>query len=272
MKLHTVRVGPLPPWLRADVLLGPGVWRYEAGAEIWAVAELSPLAAADLAARVRGIGLGGQALQVDVRPALDRKTVRAARTDEARRHRDTSIGFTRPRTRTDDEGRWSLTPESLALTIGRQACATIGEPARVLDAGCGIGGNTIGFARAGAIVTAVDRDETRLGIARHNAAIYDVADRIQWIHEDVTSLVAKADVDLVFVDPPWGRDFDKRRTTLADLPLLQSLLQLDRLTPHLWAKVPPSFDPNTAPPAGISAVFGDEAGDNRRVKFLLLKW
>jgi hypothetical protein len=256
-----VTVAGVPGWLGPQPLLGPGDWSLVDGA--W-VAELSRADAADLAARLRGLGFGGQALSVEVRPPLPRPLVRQARTDDARRRRDTTPGFTRNDVQVDDEGRWSLTPEALAFAMAAPAAGR-----RVLDATCGVGGNSIGFARRGCAVTAVDVDRARLDLARHNAQRYGVADRIRFVHADAADILDDAEADLVFVDPPWGTDWD--RASAAPLPLLDRLWPRCARFTAAWAKVPPSFDPAHLPETTPEAVFGEAAGDARRVKFLLLK-
>src|SRR5918999_4587746 len=50
---------------------------------------------------------------------------------------------------------------------------------KVLEIGCGIGTDTISFARAGASVTAVDVSEKSLEIARRRAQVYGLTDRIR---------------------------------------------------------------------------------------------
>src|SRR5690606_10608290 len=94
----------------------------------------------------------------------------------------------------------------------------------VIDATCGAGGNAIGFARAGCAVVAVDADAGRLAQARHNAAVYGVADRIRFVHGRAQDVVTTGDV--LFLDPPWGADWDRARTTVGDLPPLAELLPL----------------------------------------------
>jgi trimethylguanosine synthase len=119
----------------------------------------------------------------------------------------------------------------------------------VLDAFCGVGGNAIAFAqtcergashqtalfsnlsnlsciyfrtdslfstKCNAIahqVIALDNSETRLKLARHNAHIYGVADRIEFVLADYPSFVraqlalpqaARRPIDVVFLSPPWG--------------------------------------------------------------------
>lgn len=266
---YRVRVEPLPVWLDSRRLLGPGSWLCTPAGEGWIAAEavLPALAAADLSARLRGVGIAGRALEVGVQPGLSRSLVRAARAAEARRLRDGSPGFDRAGARLDDEARWSLTPAALALAIGRRA-----EGASVIDAGCGAGGNAIGFARAGCAVTAIDGHAQRMAMARHNAALYGVARQIAFVAGDAASLIPRLSADLVFVDPPWGEAYDKHRVVLEELPLLVSLLPHRSRFARFWAKVPASFDPASAPSARVMPFFGAGAGDARRIKFLLLEF
>jgi trimethylguanosine synthase len=64
-------------------------------------------------------------------------------------------------------------------------------------------------------VIALDNSPTRLALARHNAAIYGVADRIEFILTDYPSFaqtlsasqnpnIRARTVDVVFLSPPWG--------------------------------------------------------------------
>src|SRR5262245_27449705 len=48
---------------------------------------------------------------------------------------------------------------------------------RVLEIGCGIGTETINFARAGADVTALDVSDESLAVARQRAAVYGLESR-----------------------------------------------------------------------------------------------
>ena len=59
---------------------------------------------------------------------------------------------------------------------------------RVLEVGCGIGTDTINFARAGAHVTAVDLSRESLALARERASVFELADRIDFIQADVEAL------------------------------------------------------------------------------------
>jgi len=67
------------------------------------------------------------------------------------------------------------------------------------------------------LVIALDTSPTRLALARHNAQIYGVADRIEFILSDYISFAntylafpshsqeaAERKIDVVFLSPPWG--------------------------------------------------------------------
>ena len=61
--------------------------------------------------------------------------------------------------------------------------------ARVLEVGCGIGTDTINFARAGAHVTAVDISARSLELAQRRAEVYGLANRIVFIQADAEALL-----------------------------------------------------------------------------------
>jgi len=267
-KPFNIKVRPLPTWLEWRRLLGSGDWRMseEDDGRLLAQASLDRATTADLAARLRGVGIGGSLLSVEIFPPLHRNDLRRAYTEEARRYRQGSPGFSRPGVRLDDQARVSLTPESLALKLGERARGLL-----VLDACAGAGGNAIGFARAGCEVLAIEIDPNRLAMARHNAEIYGVAGRIKFICGDASRIAPEMKADLLFIDPPWGERYNKERVTLLDLPPCQEILDRTEQIPRKWIKVPPSFDPSTLPGCRPEAFFGVAGGDERRVKFLILE-
>ncbi|KAJ2365728.1 Trimethylguanosine synthase [Coemansia sp. RSA 2610] len=116
----------------------------------------------------------------------------------------------------DEEGWYSVTPEIVAEdTAARIAQLHNDKSAQiqddmgfgricVVDAFCGVGGNTIKFATWCEHVIAIDIDRDRLEMARHNARIYGVEDRIEFIHGDFYQLAPGLAADVVFLSPPWG--------------------------------------------------------------------
>ncbi|XP_065666874.1 trimethylguanosine synthase [Hydra vulgaris] len=99
----------------------------------------------------------------------------------------------------DHEGWFSVTPEKIAEHIADRSKCDI-----VIDAFCGIGGNTIQFALKSNHVIAIDIDPVRLECARQNAAIYGVENRISFILGDFFVLAPSLKADVVFLSPPWG--------------------------------------------------------------------
>ena len=72
---------------------------------------------------------------------------------------------------------------------------------RVLEIGCGIGTDTINFARHGARVTAVDLTEKSLEIARQRAEVFQLQDRIRFYQanaEELDRVVPIEQYDLVY--------------------------------------------------------------------------
>jgi SAM-dependent methyltransferase len=267
--LVSVSVEPLPAWIDAARLLGVAPSAREALPDgcVRVLAQLPLDQAAYLAARLRGLGFDGRALQVQTRPPLSRSQVRGGRLAEARARREITPGFLRRDARATGEGRYSLTPEALALALGQEAAGR-----SVVEACAGSGGNSIGFARAGCQVTAVELSAERLAEARHNAAVYGVAQRIRFVQGDALEEVPRLRADLLFIDPPWSEEYDKARTTRESFPLLSEMLARD-LSGYreIWLKVPSSFAVASVPGAAPSAWFGTATGDFRRVKFVLLK-
>jgi 2-polyprenyl-3-methyl-5-hydroxy-6-metoxy-1,4-benzoquinol methylase len=72
---------------------------------------------------------------------------------------------------------------------------------KVLEIGCGIGTDTMNFARAGAQVTAVDLTEKSLDVARQRAKVFGFEDRITFIQANAEKLSESVPVekyDLVY--------------------------------------------------------------------------
>ncbi|XP_072947210.1 uncharacterized protein Tgs1 [Epargyreus clarus] len=99
----------------------------------------------------------------------------------------------------DLESWFSVTPENVAWHIANKCLYEV-----VVDGFCGAGGNTIQFARTCGRVIAIDIDPAKIELAKHNASVYGVEDRIEFIVGDFFELVHKVKADMVFLSPPWG--------------------------------------------------------------------
>jgi 2-polyprenyl-3-methyl-5-hydroxy-6-metoxy-1,4-benzoquinol methylase len=75
------------------------------------------------------------------------------------------------------------------------------EGKRVLEIGCGIGTDTMNFARSGAAVTAVDLSENSLKMALKRAEVFALADRIRFFHgsaEQLDQILPSEPFDLIY--------------------------------------------------------------------------
>ncbi|VVC44277.1 RNA cap guanine-N2 methyltransferase,S-adenosyl-L-methionine-dependent methyltransferase [Cinara cedri] len=99
----------------------------------------------------------------------------------------------------DDESFYSVCPEVLSYHIAKRCQNHV-----VLDPFCGAGGNIIQLAFMCDLVIAIDIDPTKILFAKHNAEIYGVAEKIEFIVGDFFSLASKLKADVVFMSPPWG--------------------------------------------------------------------
>ncbi len=140
----------------------------------------------------------------------------------------------------DEEGLFSLALESVALDIAEKTPGDV-----VVDAFCGAGGSSIGFARKGKRVISIDNNAQRLDMARYNASIFGVSNNIEFIHGDCRDMFPTLKADTVFLDPPWGgTDYNKaEKFCLSDFdPDGRELLLLSfSLTHSVVIRLPKNF-------------------------------
>ncbi|EFP86031.2 uncharacterized protein PGTG_11987 [Puccinia graminis f. sp. tritici CRL 75-36-700-3] len=105
----------------------------------------------------------------------------------------------------DLESWYSVTPEAIAKQIATRAKCKL-----VVDGFCGAGGNSIQFAMTCDKVIAIDKDPNKIKLARSNAKIYGVAEKIEFVCADFLAWMAglttaqTASIDVIFLSPPWG--------------------------------------------------------------------
>jgi trimethylguanosine synthase len=129
----------------------------------------------------------------------------------------------------------------------------------ILDAFCGVAGNTIAFARcAGVHVIAYDNDKARLELARHNADVYGVRHSVDFVCDDVVAAMTTAVVgsqrrdtliDMIFLSPPWGGpeyidadNFDLRGNLVSGLDLIDLMKLALAVTPNVACFLPRNTD------------------------------
>ena len=129
----------------------------------------------------------------------------------------------------------------------------------VLDAFCGVAGNTIAFARRhGVNVIAYDTDEARLELASHNADVYGVRNSIDFVCDDVIAALKSEVVgsrhrdtiiDMIFLSPPWGGpkyietdSFDLQCHLVSGLTLVDVVKLALAITPNVACFLPRNAD------------------------------
>ncbi len=206
--------------------------------------EVTASAGARALGRGQGLVVAGEPLRLEVDPE-----VRPRRSSAAWRirDRDPTRLFSRwhDGIRLDPDTRASLTPEATALATAQRMGAST-----VVDAFCGAGGNAIGFARMPWCrqVIAVELDPQRLAMARHNAALYGVQEKIRFVQGDFFELgpALLASAQACFLDPPWaaGPELAERAWHLARAHAPRGAMK----QPRQW--------PAPAGASALEAVFG----------------
>ena len=103
------------------------------------------------------------------------------------------------------ESWYSITPEKISISIAQKIQRNIpGKSCTILDGFCGVGGNTIQLAKLFSKVFAIDINAKRIEAAKHNAKLYGVEDKIEFIIGDFFQVAPRIKADVVFLAPPWG--------------------------------------------------------------------
>ncbi|XP_060836448.1 trimethylguanosine synthase-like [Rhopalosiphum padi] len=99
----------------------------------------------------------------------------------------------------DEESFYSVCPEILSYHIAKRCTNNV-----VVDPFCGAGGNVIQLAKTCKKVIAIDIDPEKIKLARHNAKICGVEDKIHFMVGDFFSIYHTIKADVLFMSPPWG--------------------------------------------------------------------
>ena len=127
----------------------------------------------------------------------------------------------------------------------------------VADLGCGIGADTIAMAEAGLRVVAIELDPVRARLAAFNVAAVGLAERVQVLCADWTTMAFAGPlaVDAAFVDPARrvaaGGDQSRRRVfSLHEMvPPLSAIRILRAQLPDVLVKVAPGVNLDEVPAA-----------------------
>lgn len=76
---------------------------------------------------------------------------------------------------------------------------------------------------------AIDIDTKKIEMARHNAKIYGVEDKIDFIVGDFFDLIDGIQADIVYLSPPWGGPSYMKYDTIYDLEQFLSPVSASKL-------------------------------------------
>lgn len=147
--------------------------------------------------------------------------------------------------RMDSAAWFEVTPESVARHIADRMPYGL-----VVDGTCGVGGNAIQFAMTSQRVIAVDTDASRLSDAAHNARVYGVHERIEFVHGDFAGFADSYEgpqIDAVFLSPPWGgpQHLDAEYFSLRDVEqpdIVRLFAAATRISPRVVLYLPRHVD------------------------------
>ncbi|CAI5740862.1 unnamed protein product [Peronospora destructor] len=122
----------------------------------------------------------------------------------------------------DHESWYSVTPQVVAEHIATRLSCDV-----VIDPFAGCGGNVIQLAMTCKQVIAIDIDPEKIRMAKHNASIYGVAQKIEWIVGNSIDILSRLKADAVFLSPPWGGvSYNRKHFRLEDM-LVKGVSGLD---------------------------------------------
>ncbi|MFV9504752.1 MAG: THUMP-like domain-containing protein [Oscillochloridaceae bacterium umkhey_bin13] len=143
--------------------------------------------------------------------------------------------------------------QASAAPVAAQRAQRLALWGLVADLGCGIGGDALALAAAGADVIAVDRDPLRLALCQANAEVLGLAGQITTLERDLLR-EDPPPAEALFCDP-GRRAGGKRRFDPASYePPLSHLLAWRSRWPALAAKLAPGIE-RTALPADAELEF-----------------
>lgn len=153
----------------------------------------------------------------------------------------------------DEVSMFSVTPHKIADEISKQLFRLPGISARsvVTDATSCVGGNAVSFAKVFSCVNAIELDDTRCDMLKHNVDYCrrdnpTMRGTVYIYCGDALNLIMRLRQDVLFLDPPWGgRDYrskSKVQLFLSNVPLAQVILHGLNHSRYVALKLPKNYD------------------------------
>lgn len=140
---------------------------------------------------------------------------------------------------------YSTSSYKAADLIGNIILNYISPDSTITDGTAGIGGNTAVFRKRFKNVNAVEIDDTRYDMLRHNMDICKT-NNITFYHDNYLKVCRQLKQDAIFLDPPWGGARvhldNKPRLFLSYIPIEYICKRLIDSVKIIAIKVPVTYD------------------------------
>ena len=175
----------------------------------------------------------------------------------------------------DDVANFSVTDLRTANRISEYLCSVTSRNSIVTDGTACIGGNVFSFSKYFRTVQAVEIDNGRYNMLRHNIKVLGLENVVCYC-QDFSELLFELKQDVVFLDPPWGgvnyRSSDKLSLTLGGMELWEICEKLKAAGTNVIAfKLPCNFNTDSLLPHIISANVTIRE-DFRKMLFILVDY
>ncbi|UCG95232.1 MAG: methyltransferase domain-containing protein [archaeon] len=172
--------------------------------------------------------------------------------------------------RADDTSYYMSCPE----VVARHIASRLADFRTCVELCCGVGMLSIQLARVMNKVFAVDISAKNIEDAKHNAGLYGVAGRIEFITGDVLDekLLGGLGADVAVLDPDWSGLSENKEDHVSGLeetePSLRKLFNLTRkhVTENIVARIPKTFSFKTLEEFGPCRMENVFWGDKLRFK------
>ncbi|MHB8903957.1 MAG: THUMP-like domain-containing protein, partial [Patescibacteria group bacterium] len=140
-----------------------------------------------------------------------------------------------------------FTPLSLEQATGEEIskyiAARFGQPKKIVDLTCSIGGNLIFLAAQAKQIIAVDKNDVNILCAEFNTEVYQVKNKIKFICGDAFDNII-SDADAFFIDPSRERSGKTKTKSILNCEpnLLKIIPAIFKASHNLGVKISPAFD------------------------------
>jgi predicted RNA methylase len=162
---------------------------------------------------------------------------------------------------TDEQSSFISNPEYVAEHVVK-TILDFGDFKSAVELCCCVGSTCIQLAKQMDWVIGVDSNESRIEMARKNAELYEVSNKIKFIVGDVLDieLLKTIKADVALLDPGWSTKTMDRSSHVSDINLTQPSLKkmfdftAQYVTKNIVARVPATFTHETLKQLGCCKI------------------